>query len=339
MFFNTQVIIAEGMRGKIRSFIESVRDLNDGESWSKFEGAIIQPTALSYELNRASFKNPNIQSLYGNGVLSGNVSDMSGGYEIAKKGDSRHMAELIYMLNYGCNNGAGNEERLCDMIIASEGRSIDNFNLVQKYLLFIASSLNCMANTSLNDKQKPISKEGLRNLVLLLDMITNPLNAMNHSVLFKIRSLKDIKQPTLFCEEFIKWDKNRKDKKINPQDFGGAKNNPIPDTYAFANQGHNPSNIQERMKYINYEYIKENYEKWTAESYVSDSTVNYKSWENYLKAKNNYIDPYNKADPVIDLRSKVHVDHIKPRKKGGTNEPENLTVTNPTSNLIKGARY
>ena len=338
-FYNTQIVVAEGIQGSVDAFINSVIDLNDGVPWTKFEGAIIKPSALSYEINKCSFDHPPIQALFGNDSLSGNVAGMSGNYEIAKKGDSRFMAELVYMLNYGCNNGAGKEDNLCDILVESDGRSIDNFSRVKNYLLFISSSLNCIApsNSNLEEKQKPMTKECLRNLVILLDIISNPLNTMNHSVLFKVRSIKDIKLDKLFCEEFIKWHRARVDSKVYPQDFTGKEANP--DTYAYNNDGHSKVNLIERMKFINYEYIKENYEKWVSQNYVSESTVNYKSWENYLKVESDYTDPYSKADPVIDLRSKVHIDHIKPRKLGGSDKPENLTVTREKPNLLKGSIY
>ena len=50
-------------------------------------------------------------------------------------------------------------------------------------------------------------------------------------------------------------------------------------------------------------------------------------------------DIYSKADPVIRLRDKIQVDHVKSQRNGGTNDIDNLVVTRAKSNQIKGARY
>ena len=50
-------------------------------------------------------------------------------------------------------------------------------------------------------------------------------------------------------------------------------------------------------------------------------------------------DIYSKADPVIRLRDKIQVDHVKSQKNGGTNDIDNLVVTRAKPNQIKSARY
>jgi hypothetical protein len=338
IFFNTQILVAEGTDGDIESYVNSIVDMNNGESWSKFEASIIRATPLNYLINKDIFQDPLIQSLFGNHAMSGNVSGMTGAsYEIEKKGDARVIAELVYLIGNECNSGTGSEADVSNMLIASDQKYVNAYHRVKKYLNFIADDkvLNCLQNTNLKETEKPISKESLRGLILFLDMMLNKNNYYSSHCVLKLRSLEDIEAPRTIVEEFVRWHDNKVDKKVTPQDFKNGE--PIPGTYVFNTRGTSKENMIERMKFIN-EFIVENAQSWTSKSYISTKSVDYKSLENFLKKESNYIDAYSKANPIINLRSKVHVDHVKPRKKGGTNDIENLLVTNPKSNLIKASR-
>lgn len=335
--FKTQILLVEGINGDIPSFIQSVIDMNDGVAWSKFEGAIIHLSAINYMLNRDTFNCPITQNFFGNHSLSGNVSGMTGNYDVEKKGDARMLAELTYMLMHKCNNGSGTEKLLCDMLIESRGECISSYRKVKEYISFISSALTCMQNKNLKNEEKPICKEGLRSLILLLDMLCNRSNVYDDRVVFKVRDLKDIKTPKIFCEEFIKWHNQKTDRYSNPIDFDGK--NSKPGTYVFNVANDAKDNLLMRMKFINEEFISDNYERWVSESCISNSTVDYRNLETLVKVKSGYKDVFSKSQPNIELRSKIHIDHLKPRKLGGTDDVNNLIPTNELSNKMKAAKY
>lgn len=335
-FYNTQVIVAEGVAGDIHSYIDSIVDLNNGESWTKFETTIIRPAALSYKLNRDIFHDPLIQSLFGNDTISGNVSSMSGAYEVQKKGDGRFMAELIYGVKNECRSGFGNESAVCSMIIESDKPSLDAYARVKSYLSFISSTLDCPQNLKCKDAEKPLSKNSLRALVLMLDMMLNKTNTMYRDCPIKLRSLSDIKAPKTIFEELIKWHNHQVNRETNPKDFKDGKE--LPGTYVFNTQGINPDNIIERLKFI-CKFVTDSSDEWVAKRYIENTSIDYKSKELLLMKESGYKDPYSKAKPIIGLRDKVHVDHIRSRNKGGTDSIDNLQVINAKSNLIKSDRY
>jgi hypothetical protein len=335
-FYNTQVIVAEGVGGDIHAYIDSIVALNNGESWTKFETTIIRPVALSYKINRDIFHDPLIQSLFGNDIISGNVSSMSGAYEVQKKGDGRYMAELIYGIKNECRSGLGSEDAVCSMIMESDKPSLDAYVRVKSYLSFISSTLDCPKNSKLKETEKPLTKNTLRALVLLLDMMLNKTNTMYRDCPIKLKTLDNIKAPKTIFEEVIKWHNHQVNGSTNPVDFKDGK--PLPGTYVFNNGGINPSNIIERLRFI-CKLVTDCSDEWINKRYIENTSIDYKSKELLLKKESGYKDPYSKTKPIIGLRDKVHVDHIRSKNKGGTNSIDNLQVTNAKSNLIKSDRY
>jgi len=336
-FFNTQIVVAEGTAGNIHAYVNSVIAMNNGVSWTKFESAIIRMTPLTYLINRDSFHEPVIQNLFGNHALSGNVSKMTGVYEIAKKGDARFIAELVYLIGNECNSGICTEDGCSSMLISSDEKFVDAYHRVRNYLFYISKHLNCLQNKTLKDEEKPLSKESLRGLVLLLDMMTNKSNAYSNHVTLKVRSLDLIRTPQAIMEEFIVWHNEMTDQHANPNDFKNG--DPIPDTYVHNTRGVSKDNMYERMQHINSKFLSVRGKDWIAKSYIASESADYKSLETAIKKQSDYTDPYSKANPKLNLRSKVHIDHVKPRSKGGTDAIENLVVTNPKSNLLKSDRY
>jgi hypothetical protein len=335
-FYNTQVIVVEGVSGDIRSFVDSIVDLNNGEPWSLFEQAIIRPTALSYQINKDIFVDPLIQALFGNDDMSGNVKEMTGAYHFEKKGDAKFIAELVYGIRNECRSGLGKEDKICSMLFGSDRPSIDAYHRVKKYLSFISNTFDCPQNTKLKESEKILSKNSIRSMILFLDVISNKNNFAYNDCLLKVKSLEDIRTPKVLFEEFIKWHENETNKYTKPSDFVNGK--PIPGTYVHNVQGISAENIVGRLKYIN-EWISQNVSEWLSKPFIKDYHVDYKSQEQLLKKNSNYRDPYSKARPELSLRDKVHVDHIRSRKNGGTDAIENLVVTNAKSNLIKSDRY
>ena len=335
-FLNTPVIVVEGKKGDIGAFVDSVVDLNNGESWTKFECAIIQPTALAYEINKDIFHDPIIQSLFGSALLSGNVSGMSGSYEIQKKGDARFIAELVYCIAHKCDSGIAGEENLCSVIKGSQGIYIHAYKKVKKYLNFISTTLDCPVNIDVADGNKPLTKESLRGLVLFLDLITNKQNHLAKDCILRLPSLDNIQTPKIILEQFIRWHNEKIDNNVNPQDFTDSK--PNPGTYVFNTRNTNVEHITGRLHYIN-GWVTDNADKWVATSLVNKESLDYKSLETYVMKQQGNRDIYSKADPVIRLRDKIQVDHVKSQKNGGTNDIDNLVVTRAKPNQIKGARY
>lgn len=335
-FFDTPVIVVEGKKGDIRAFVDSVVDLNNGESWTRFECAIIQPTALAYEINKDIFHDPIIQSLFGNVDMSGNVSGMSGSYEIQKKGDARFIAELAFCVAHKCDSGIAGEDTVCSVIKGSQGVYIHAYKKVKAYLSFISSTLNCPANKDLSEETKPLTKESLRGLVLFLDLITNKENRLSRDCILHLPELKNIQTPKIILEQFVRWHNEKIDKNINPQDFTDSR--PNIGTYAFYIRNTNVEHITGRLHYIN-GWVTNNANEWVATSLVNKESLDYKSYETYVMKQQGNRDIYSKADPVIKLREKLQVDHVKSQRNGGTNDIDNLVVTRAKSNQIKGARY
>ena len=335
-FLNTPVIVVEGKKGDISAFVDSVVDLNNGESWTKFECAIIQPTALAYKINKDIFHDPIIQTLFGSVDLSGNVSGMSGTYEIQKKGDARFIAELSYCIAHNCNSGVGGEDAICSVIKGSDSIYLFGYEKVKNYLSFISKTLDCPANKKVKEEHKPLSKESLRGLVLFLDLITNKQNHLAKDCNLRLPSLDSIKTPKIILEQFIRWHNEKIDKHINPQDFTDSK--PNFGTYVRYTRDNNAEHITGRLSFIN-QWVTDNAPIWVSQSLVSEKSLDYKSKQTYLIKQQGYRDIYSKADPVIRLRDKIQVDHVKSQKNGGTNDIDNLVVTKAKPNQIKGARY
>ena len=335
-FLNTPVIVVEGKKGDIGAFVDSVVDLNNGESWTKFECAIIQPTALAYEINKDIFHDPVIQTLFGSVDLSGNVSGMSGTYEIQKKGDARFIAELAYCIAHNCDSGVGGEDTICSVIKGSESRYIHGYEKVKKYLSFISTTLDCPVNIDVADGNKPLTKESLRGLVLFLDLITNKENRLSKDCILHLPKLENIQTPKIILEQFIRWHNEKVDKNVNPQDFTDSK--PNFGTYVRYTRDNNAECISGRLSFIN-QWVTDNADKWVATSLVNKESLDYKSLETYLIKQQGNKDIYSKAEPSINLRAKLQIDHVKSQRNGGTNDIDNLVVTRAKPNQIKGARY
>jgi hypothetical protein len=337
-FRETQVILAKGTAGDIKSFVKSVVDLNNGEPWSLFEAAIIQPTTLTYYINRDIFRDPLIQSLFGSDTMSGIVQSMSGNYLIEKKGDARYIAELTYMtMNRGVS-GIGTEDSICSMIMSNDAESVKAYNKVKQYLSFISNALDSLNNINLKDKQKPLDRDCLIGVVLMLDIIFNKDNAGYHNCLLKMKKLSDMQTPKTIIENFIKWHRKMNDKHANPDDFekGVAK----PDTYAFNVKGTQSKNIQFRVKFIT-DYINNNCQEWVNKSYVIDTSFDYQKAKTALLEKADYLDIYKKTNNEITLNASVSIDHVMAKKgeRRGTDKIDNLVATNLVSNSMKSNRY
>lgn len=337
IFYNTRIVIAQGVAGSIDSYVDSIVDMNNGEPWTLFESTIIRPKALCYLINKDIFRDPIIQALFGNDELEGSICDMSGTYEIQKKGDARMIAELVYGLGHNFTSGLGSEETVSNMLLDSDNHFVMAYDKVKKYLDFISKTLKCLINAKNGNTKKPLDKNALRNLIMLFDMMVNPSNCYYRNCPIKVRSLDEIKQPFTIIEQFIRWHDEKNDKKVTPQDFG-KNDKPKPDTYAFNNRGTNKDNIDERLHFIN-EWVANNAEDWVAKSYIMSDSVDYRDYKIILQKENGYKDKYTKGNSKFGLRDNLHIDHVKPRKSGGTNEVDNLVVTRPKPNLIKSDRY
>lgn len=338
IFKNTQVVIAEGLDGYIQSYVDSVVDMNNGEPWSEFESTIIRPTALNYLINRSTFDNPLIQSLFGNHSFSGHVSDMSGNYLIEKKGDGKFIAELVYMIGNNCNSGVGTENSNCKMLLSSDERFITAFEKVKDYLYLISTTFDFPKNPKPDVKM--FDRTSLTTMVLFLDVMYNTDNILNHNCVLKLKSLSKphFESPKLVLEEFMKWYKHMIDRFANPDDFVGRE--PKPETFVINTRNDGRLNIIGRLKFIN-QFIVDNHQEWLSRGYISESSADYKKYEQLLKEKTNYTDVYSKANSKIDLRSKVSIDHVIARNgpRKGTDDIDNLVPTNALSNSIKGALY
>lgn len=339
-FRNTQIIVAEGDKGHIKSYVDSIVAMNEGEPWSLFESTIIRPTSLTYKINKDIFHDLIIQSLFGTENIKGNVRGMTGNYDVEKKGDARFISELVYLINHNCTSGIGSETNICDMLISNEESYLKSYKKVKKYLNLISTTFDCPLNTKVIEAEKPFDKESLRGMVLLLDLISNNLNPDNLNCLLQIKNLRDIESPKKLLEEYVKWHKVKVDSVSNPGDF--YKGEPKPGTYVFNTRGTGPKNMKFRLQFIK-DFINENCDEWKKLGYVNDNHITYQKLKTHLLDKSNYTDMYARGNNKLDLRSKVNIDHIISKKgkkaSGDMDRVDNLVVTNPKSNKIKSNRY
>lgn len=336
----TQVLVAEGTEGNISDFVQSIVDMNHGEPWSEFEATIITPTQLSFLINKDTFKDAIIQSLFGSYEMSGNVKDMTGNYHPEKKGDARFIAEMVYMIDHNCNSGQGTEAALCSMISESDQTSIKAYAKVKKYLNLISTTFDCPQNTDVKQAERPFTRTLLSSIILFLDLMYNSNNIRSGDCPVKLRSLdkEGFPRPKSIITDFINWHNEKIDKHTTPEDFVNGE--PLPETYVIHTRGATRENIIGRMSFIN-DYISKNYETWVQRGDILSSTTDYKTLQTLLKKNSGHKDIYNKANPKIDLRSKVSIDHVVAKRgdKFGDDSIENLVITNPKSNSIKSNRY
>jgi len=339
-FRNTQIIVAEGNKGHIKSYVDSIVAMNEGEPWSLFESTIIKPTSLTYEINKDIFHDPIIQSLFGTENIKGNVKGMTGSYDVEKKGDARYISELIYLINHKCTSGIGTEVNICDMLSSNEESYLKSYKKVKKYLELISTTFDCPKNLKVKEAEKPFDKESLRGMVLLLDLISNNLNPDHLNCLLQVKNLKNIEAPKKLLEDYIKWHKKMIDITTNPKDF--IKGEPRPDTYVFNTRGAGPKNMKFRLQEIN-KLVNKKCEEWKNLGCVNDKHISYEKFKTHLLDKSNYKDEYGRGDNTLDLRSKVNIDHIISKKgkkaSGNMDRVDNLVVTNPKSNKVKSNRY
>jgi hypothetical protein len=342
VFQKTQILFVEGESGSIEDYVKSIVDLNNGVPWSEIEAAIIQPTALTYLINRDTSRNPFFISLFGNDVnISGNVYGMSGAYELEKKGDCRFLAELVYYIGNDANSGIGSESEISKTLKVSEERYVRAYERVSDYLTFISKNLDCLdpANSQLKNEEKPLNKDSLRSLICFLDVISNRNNCRHGDSLIKISNLNQISQPRNLIEDFLRWYEFKTDQKANPDDFvnGEVK----PETFVINTRGSTKENMMGRLKFIMKEFIANNYENWLKKNVITEKSIDYRKQEVLLKRESDYVDRYTRTGKKIDIRSKISIDHIRAKKgpNKGSDEPENLVVTNPLSNSIKSNRY
>lgn len=339
-FKETEIILAEGQEGHIKAFVNSIVAMNEGEPWSQFESVIIGPSTLSYKINQLIFHDPIIQALFGNENINGNVSGMSGSYDIEKKGDARFISELVYLIKSNCTSGIGNEQNLCDMITSNQSDYLTAFNLVRKYLTLISTTFDCPKNLKVKESEKPFNKENLRGMILLLDLISNNLNSENLNSLLQIKKLDHLESPKQILESFVKWHNEKVDIQTNPNDF--EKGDPRPGTYVFNTKGAGPKNMKFRLQEIN-KFVNENCNEWIKLKYVNHKHIPYEKQKQKLLKDSNYKDVFVRNNSKINLRTKLNIDHVVSRKgkkaSGDMDKVENLMITNPKSNKIKSNRY
>jgi hypothetical protein len=337
-FRSQPVIICRGVAGDIDAYVKSIIDMNDGVSWSPLEAAIIQPTALNYQINKDIFRTPQINALFGNDELSGNVFGMTSNHAIEKKGDARYIAELTHMINSNCLSGIGNEESVCRMLLDSDTDSVKSYKKVREYLIFISNVTDCLLNTDVPESSKPFDKDSLRGLIIMLDIMRNKNNLGHLDSLLSIKSLEDIQKPKTIIEDFIRWHNKMNDSVANPVDFKDRK--PLPGTYAFNVKGASADNIRTRVKFIT-DYINNNCQSWVELGFFKADAIDYRLNKTALLEKSGYKDAYKKSNNDINIRTKVSIDHVISKKgsRNGSDDISNLLVTNPVSNSIKSNSY
>lgn len=339
-FKNTQIIVAEGQKGHIKAYVDSIVAMNEGEPWSLFESTIIKPTSLTYKINNMIFHDPITQSLFGTENIKGNVKGMTGSYDVEKKGDARYISELIYLINHKCTSGIGTEANICDMLSSNEEAYLKSYKKVKKYLELISTAFDCPKNLKVIEAEKPFDKESLRGMILLLDLISNNLNPDHLNCLLQIKNLDSIEAPKKLLEDYIKWHTKMIDIHTSPDQF--YKGEPRPDTYVFNTRGAGPKNMRFRLQSIK-DFVNDKCKEWKDLGCVSDKHISYQKFKTHLLNKSNYKDEYGRGDNTLNLRSKVNIDHVISKKgkkaSGNMDKVDNLVITKPKTNKVKSNRY
>ena len=144
---------------------------------------------------------------------------------------------------------------------------------------------------------------------------------------------KNIKKGKQLIEDFIKWHNEKTCKFTTPEDF--EQGEPRPGTYVIGTRTIATNGVENRSLKIVEQFIVENQEKWEKEHYFSEQVDNYKQYKQLLLKENNYIDEY--TGKKIRLRDKLNTDHVMATNgpNNGTNDVENLVVTNSKTNKMK----
>jgi len=345
-FKDTQVLVINGLDGRLKSYVDSLIHMNNGEPWSLFEGSIIEFTPLTIQLNNSVFRNVAITSMFGSEetnkgqTLSGNVKGMTGNYLPEKKGDARYLAELTYLLSNNCNSGMGTESDISKMLTdETKKEHMKALENVIRYITDIVHAFNCLQNSKLKEAEKPFDKEELRGLIITLDILLNKNNFYHDYSPIKLSSISDFGRLKTFCEEFVKWHRKYTDQNSCPEDF--TKGEPNPSTYVIGTRATSQKAIKNRITGDHgiLQFLDEKSDEFMNKNIISSPKINYTKYKNFILNRDGYTDQYARVESPINLRSKVNIDHVISKYKNGSDDPENLKITNPITNKIKSNKF
>ncbi|MDP7195629.1 MAG: hypothetical protein QF864_05495 [SAR202 cluster bacterium] len=390
-FWNTPVDMKVCLSGKLSDIVKSLVNLNKNSSWGEIEHALVEVKPLSYRINRAIFMNALIIALFGNvesarnigfkpknklkkdavpnpdlnGELNdqqlwkGHVSDFSGGYELEKKGHGRFLCELIYYVVKKGQNGFGGEPILCQMIRNSDqsDASLIAHDKVKDFLEWVSKSYACLATPDLIKANKPFSREFLRSLLIMIEIMTDKDHSHHYKSPIKLaKGVKQISKGKELIEELLAWHLKKKDPKKKTVNSGSKvvyKNSdfddygaPLSGTYAADTLSAASADCQkDRADHI-FGFINENFGRWIKNNYFHDAdslrgTVSEHTREAARRSTGG-LDGYT-GEP-LSRKVSSHVEHIislNGPSRGinpKTGEPTEILMTNKETNLEKSSK-
>jgi len=340
LFMTTPVDIKLVSRGKLSDIAQSLVNLNKNNSWSEIEHALIECVPLSYKINEMIFENPVSFSLFGNlKNIKGHMKDMSGAYTIEKKGHGKLLTELTYYSMLKGGSGFGNEITSCEILRNSKNDddAIKVFDKrVKTFLSWLAESYDCLLpiNHFLAEKDRPFTKELIRTLFMIVEIITNPKNNFHNKSPIKLpKGIKSFMLPKNFINDIMNFHYGKKNPDITPEDFVGKT--PKEWTYASSTFSITSVAVNNRSDFIN-SFLQDNVDKWNNNNYF-DTSARYskKNNEEYVRQKGDGMD-YWKGN-TVSRRDTVEIEHListnGPNK--GTDALENLVASTSKPNKLK----
>ena len=300
-FWNTPVDMKVCLSGKLSDIVKSLVNLNKNSSWGEIEHALVEVKPLSYRINRAIFMNALIIALFGNVELArniafkpknekdirqfwkGHVSDFSGGYDLEKKGHGRFLCELIYYVVKQGQNGFGGEPILCQMIRNSDqsDESLIAHIKIKNFLEWVSVSYACVTTPALIKADKPFSREFLRSLLIMIEIMTDKEHCHHYNSPIKLaKGVNQISKSKELIDELLTWHLEKKNPMktaangssvvYNNPDFD-AHGAPLSGTYAADTLSMSSADCQKRRSVHILEFINENTDRWLKNNFFKST--------------------------------------------------------------------
>jgi hypothetical protein len=335
----TMISVKCAVHGTIRDITQSLVNLNKNNAWSEIEHGLIELTPLNYKINDKIFECDFTTSLFGNlKTRNGHISDMSDKYHLEVKGHGRFLLELTTYAHYNGIQGFGNVETNVNLTRTSDDKNSECLGVFDKqvfpFIEWLSISYDCVQSPDLTKSNMPFTKELVRNLFILIQIMTCKDNKFHSQSLVKIpKGFKDFVKSKQFIDDFIDFHKGQIDPEICPQNFdnNGKRKN---DTYPASLLTIAKDAINNRGNFL-LKYIESQQSKWTEKNYFN----NFKDYRKLLESKRQaakHIDQVT-GFKISRKSSLSSLDHTlaKNGPNKGTDEDKNIRFTNLKTNIKK----
>ena len=336
---NTKISVKCAVHGTITNITQSLVNLNKNNAWSEIEHGLIELTPLNYKINDKIFGCDFTTALFGNlKTKNGHISDMSDKYHLEVKGHGRFLLELTTYAYYKGIQGLGNVETNVNLTRTSDDKNSECLSDFDKqvfpFIEWLSISYDCIESPNLIKANMPFTKELVRNLFILIQIMTNKENKFHTLSSVRIpKGLKDFVKSKQFIDDFIDFHKGQISPIISPENFDG-NNKRKDDTYPASLLSISKEAIDHRGKFL-LEYIESQNSKWKKLNYFNE----FKDYRLLAESKRqaaNHIDEVTgfKISRKSDLSTLDHT-LAKNGPNKGTDDPDNIRFTNIKTNKAK----